>query len=325
VKLVRTEAVLARLEQLVAEVSMPEWLHYHDRLRELKHYCEVTPALAGCLAQLPQAEFDFSADWRDWQQLWPTAEAGYAYRWDAVNKVVASGDCDLITLGPLSSSQGTESSLDSFTKMFVYPLYHYLVSEVQSSAGILYALLRYKRWAEWFEAGALRGIYDDQGEEGLDRSLRRFLFESGIDYPFSEPRSPGGRADIVAELDTDDPLVLEIKTWDANKGYGEDRVRDGLRQVIDYADKYGKDNGYVAVFNLDTEPLAFLGDPATQDWPSRLERGGKTYHFIPIEIAEQREPVSQRARGKPVGVNEVRLVELWVDGTRGSVADPPSG
>jgi hypothetical protein len=312
-KLVRTEAMLSRLDQLVAEVSVPEWLHYHDRLREFKHYCETTPALAGCLAQLPMVEFDFSADWRDWEQLWPTAEAGYAYRWDAIKKVVASGNCDLITLGPLSSSHGTEVSLDKFTKMFVYPVYDHLVSQVQASVGIVYTLLRYKRWAEWFKASALRGIYQDHGERGLDHNLRQFLFESGIDYPFSEPYSPGGRVDIVAQLDSDDPLVLEAKVWDSENGYREDRVRDGLRQVMDYADKYGRDRGYVVVFSLDREPLAFIGDPGTHDWPSRLEHGGKTYYFISIEIAEQLEPVSQRARGKPVQVNEVLLANLWAD------------
>jgi len=310
-KLTHTDVVLGRLGQLVTELSVPEWLHYHDRLREFTHYCETTPTLAGCLAQLPQVEFDWSADWRDWEELWPTGEAGYAYRWDAMKQVVASGQCNVILLGPLASSHGSEDSLDKFTKMFVYPVYDHLVSQVEASAGILYILLRYKRWAEWFKADALRAIYEEQGEQGLDRNLRRFLFESGIDYPFSEPHSPGGRADIVAELDTDDPLVLEVKAWDSRKGYGEDRVRDGLRQAIDYADKYGKDRGYLAVFNLDRHPLAFMSESATQSWPPRLEHGGRTYYFIAIEIAQQVEPVSQRARGKRVDANEVHLGGLW--------------
>lgn len=50
-----------------------------------------------------------------------------------------------------------------------------------------------------------------KGEDVLNRDLRRFLFESGIDYPFSQPRLPGSQVDIVANLETEDPLVLENK------------------------------------------------------------------------------------------------------------------
>lgn len=197
------------------------------------------------------------------------------------------------------------------TDLFVIPVYNYLSYSLEESNVKLYLLLRYKRWAEWFEAERLRGLYDTEGEDGLDLDLRRFLFESGIDYPLSEPRSPYGQADIVADLDTDEPLVLEVKVWDSEKGYGEDRIRDGLRQVMDYADKYGKDRGYVPVFNLDTEPLVFVPEADSDVWPARIERGGKTYFFVAINIAEQREPISQRAKGKPVQTNEVRLEELW--------------
>lgn len=175
---------------------------------------------------------------------------------------------------------------------------------------MLYILLRYKRWVEWFEAERLRRIYSDDGEDSLDHDLRRFLFESGIDYPYSQPQSPGGRADIVAGLETDDPLVLEVKVWDSNKSYRENRCYDGLRQVMDYAEKYGKDKGYVVVFNLDPIPLEFVSPTNTDEWPPRLEHGSKTYYFIDVDIAEQTKPVSERDKGKPVKTNVVQLAEL---------------
>jgi len=175
---------------------------------------------------------------------------------------------------------------------------------------MLYLLTRYKCWAEWFESERLRRVYSTSGEKGLDRDLRRFLFESGIDYPLSQPRSPGGQTDVLVGLETDDPLVLEIKVWDSDKGYKKNRVCDGLRQVIDYAAKYRKDTGYVAVFNLDPVPLKFVGETNAGEWPARIERGC-TYFFIEIDVAEQDKSVSQRDKGKPVKRNEVRLRELW--------------
>jgi hypothetical protein len=101
------------------------------------------------------------------------------------------------------------------------------------------------------------------------------------------------------------------QVWDSKKGYKENQVRDGLRQVMDYAAKYGKDKGYVAVFNLDPEPLIFVNEANAGEWPARIERGSSTYYFIDIDIAKQPKPVSQRNKGKRVQGNEVRLKELW--------------
>jgi len=312
-KLIHTKGTLERLEQLVAEVLNATWIDYVDRLREFRDYCNRTPVLANILAALPQVEYDFTIGMQYMQRQWPHGEAGYALRWDAINKVVESGS-DRLIQSQLKAPKRLDG-LATFTKLFVRPLHHYLVHQLEISSTMLYLLLRYKRSAEWFEAERLRKAYRGDGEEALDRDLRRFLFESGIDYPFSEPRSPGGRADIVAELDTDDPLVLEGKVWDSEKGYKENRVRDGLRQVMEYADKYGKDVGYVTVFNLDHKPLVFVSDPSTDEWPASIERGGRTYYFIAIEIAEQPKPVSERERGKLIEVNEVHLDKLWAEST----------
>ncbi|MBM4429863.1 MAG: hypothetical protein FJ026_05865 [Chloroflexi bacterium] len=147
----------------------------------------------------------------------------------------------------------------------------------------------------------------------MDESLRRFLFESGIDYPFSQPASPRGKADIIAGMETGDPLVLENKVWDSRKGYKENRVRDGLRQVMEYAAQYGKDRGYVVVFNLDPEPLLFINETHEGDWPQRLEYGGRTYFFVDIHIAERRLPISQQDKGKSVRIHRINLNDLLHD------------
>jgi hypothetical protein len=251
-------------------------------------------------------------NWLDLKDQWPEGEAGIAYRWDAVCQMVDRGPDGVTLLGRLLEPLFLGSpSVEQVINIFLKPVYNHLVHHLRDTNVKLYLLLRYKRWAEWFETERLRGVYATEGETGLDRDLRRFLFESGIDYPLSQPRSPRGQADIVADLDTDEPLVLEVKVWDSGKDYKENRVRDGLRQVMDYADKYGKDKGYVPVFNLDTEPLVFVPEADGIEWPARIERGGKTYFFVAINVAEQQEPISERDKGKLVTTNEVRLDELF--------------
>lgn len=63
--------VLSRFEQLFTEISNAGWLDYYDRLREFKCYCDSTPALANCLAQLPESDYDFTVHCQDMRDRWP--------------------------------------------------------------------------------------------------------------------------------------------------------------------------------------------------------------------------------------------------------------
>ena len=222
-----TDRILKRLQQFTNYLYNANEHTYWHRLREFKHFCENTPSLAYSLAQLPKVPYDWNKQWRLVE--WPLDDAAAcAFRWDAIQQLVScTSRIEFNNL--LWRIQSDSGALRIFAQEFVVPLSEYLAHQLESPGTMLYILLRYKRWAEWFEAEQLRWIYSDDGEDGLDRDLRRFLFESGIDYPYSQPQSPGGRADIVAGLETDDPLVLEVKVWDSNKGYKEDRCRDGLR------------------------------------------------------------------------------------------------
>jgi hypothetical protein len=309
---VNSERLINRLEQLLNEIQRASGFDYHDRLREFKQFCDATPLLANIITQLPEIRYDFSVSWRSISNMWPGGRESYGMRWNAiVQMVVEDGK---VNEAWLQVDKNQISGLQKITDMIVVPIVHFFVDQIELSSAIMYVLLRYKRWVEWFEADYLRDVYKAEehgGETALDENLRQFLFESGIDYPFSQPASPRGRVDIVAGLETDDPLVLEIKVWDSTKGYREDRVRDGLRQVMDYANKYGKDTGYVVVFNLDQQPLSFDDQKNVSEWPPKLERGGKIYYFIDIHIAEKTKPVSQREKGKQVDVKNVELDKLF--------------
>ncbi len=312
---VYTERLLDRLAQLVDEIQAACYsgLDYYDRLREFKRFCDDSPIFANYLGQLPQAQYDFTVDWREMPNKWPAGQAGYGLRWSAIRQMVDGGPHKVDEAWLHLSSREQEAGLRKVTELFVLPIYHLLVDQAKSSSTMLYSLLRYKRWAEWFETTELRGMYranGDAGERSLDQSLRRFLFESGIDYPFSQPASPRGKVDVVAGLETDDPLVLEIKVWDSSKRYRENRVRDGLRQAMKYASQYGKDKGHIVVFNLDEKPLSFTNQSNKSEWPPRVECGGRAFYFIDVHIGEQTKPISGQDKGKQVRVNEINLANL---------------
>lgn len=313
-----TDRLANRLQQLLTEVqnACDSGLDYYDRLREFKAFCDNNPAFAEVLKQLPCVTYDFNVDYGEIPNQWPSGIESYAIRWNAVQQMVDGGPQKVedawlqVSVDPNTSQR---DGLRNVTNIFVLPLYNFLVDHLKSTSAILYVLLRYKRWAEWFMADDLRETYQDSdrnGEDVLDESLRRFLFESGVDYPFSQPLSPRARVDIVAGLETPDPLVLEIKIWDSQKKYKEDRVRDGLRQVMEASSKYGKDRGHVVVFNIDEEPLSFVNGTNKGEWPARLEHGGKSYFFIDVHIAKKLKPISQQDKGKTVRVNKIDLNKL---------------
>lgn len=55
-----------------------------------------------------------------------------------------------------------------------------------------------------------------KAEEVYDVHLRRFLFAEGINLPFAQAKSASGESDVLTDLDTDDPLVCEVKIFDAD-------------------------------------------------------------------------------------------------------------
>lgn len=309
-----TKQSLKRYKQLYDELLQANQHDYTDRLRAFRDYSLRTSPIANLIMELPKASFNFDLDWQNAASQWPDREMErLAIFWDAITQICERGPGYFYKAWKqFGESNFGASSVEKVTKRFVQPLYNFIVYQLESTNATLHILLRYKRWVEWFEGDRLRQIYqtaDKDGESKLDEDLRRFLFESGIDYPFSKPRHPRGEPDVVAQLETDDPLILEIKVYDSKNSYREDRIRDGLRQVINYATMYGKDTGYVVVFNLDPQPLNLLGSNAGE-WPARLEVGDRTYFFIAIEIAEQKLPISKRDKGKQVKTNTIQLANL---------------
>jgi hypothetical protein len=137
----------------------------------------------------------------------------------------------------------------------------------------------------------------------LKRELQKFLFDQGIDYPFSEPLSPSGRADLVAELQTKNPLVLELKLFHPERGKDNGWVRQGFRQVLQYAKDYNKNIGYLLILNLVDAELVFKLKKQT-DWPPRIEVGDKILFLITVDLIPKVVPASERTGIKTVEIDE---------------------
>lgn len=194
------------------------------------------------------------------------------------------------------------------TRQIVQPLANYLSANLGDHSDVLYRLGRFKRLVENFDQTTLYTAYEantGKGEGVYDDALRRFLFMEGIDYPYSKPRSGSGEADIIAGIESDDPLVLEVKLFNA-KSYGPAYIAKGLGQAIRYAQNYSKTIGHLVVINLSDKRLNLPTDgPAGA--PLRIVTEGVTV-FITVVQGKPKVSASEEKKPQTVTVTRDQLV-----------------
>jgi hypothetical protein len=137
--------------------------------------------------------------------------------------------------------------------------------------------------------------------------LRRFLFTEGINMPFSQTRSASGLSDVLSELDTDDPLVCELKVFDGD-ARGKRHLASGINQAVQYAQDYGKTAAYLVIINLSGRALELPSDGASDAWPPHVEMAGVRVHLIAVR-ALPTATASKQGRAAPVVITRGDLID----------------
>lgn len=284
------------------------------------------PALTSLLAEaeLVEADLDFSefdAMLRTarGQVLWPnrTAEGRATLIWWLMQHIAeadAVGTDDTLVLSYSHQvAFGTSNMTDSwreFASRVLEPLFNYLTDRVSTESSVLYVLERYVRRLEWFDRQEIyaRATADGQRtEEVYDADLRRFLFSEGINMPFSQARSASGESDLLSNLDSDDPLVCELKVFDA-ANRGKRHLASGVHQAIQYANDYGKSVAYLVIVNISGRPLTLPTDGDPKLPPPYLDVAGVRVHLIPVR-AKPTASASKLGRPAPVSITRNDLVD----------------
>jgi hypothetical protein len=171
---------------------------------------------------------------------------------------------------------------------YIASVINYLIDKLDESNTVTYLLGKYKRRTEWFFAKELLKKYENaqnkQYEQVFDDDLRLFLFEQGIDFPFSTLKTPSGRADIIGQIETNDPLIVEVKVFDLEKSYGKNRIKDGFSQCIKYANDFNKNVAYLALFNVSPKEIVFKFNDGDKFFPPKLIVGNKVFYFVVINL-----------------------------------------
>jgi hypothetical protein len=300
----------------------------HTEFRLVTSWISRQPTLCAILAEAEQAE-----PWLDFEQwakriqenyaepIWPCrTEAGRAsLAWQLMQRVAAtrpSGRTDHygVPVNPVQEyarglSYGSGNP-QPFVRRIVGPLVDYLIEQVGGETAVLYALERYARRVEWFDREELHARYQQDtrnGEKIYDKDLRRFLFAEGISMPFSQPQSASGLSDVLADLDTDDPLVCELKIFDGDSR-GKQHLAAGVNQVVHYATDYGKAAAYLVIINLSGRQLELPSDGPAEIWPPNVELARVRVYLIAVR-ALPGTTASKQGRAIPVTITRADLID----------------
>lgn len=212
----------------------------------------------------------------------------------------------------LTYSRNESDAYTRFNDDYITHLTNYLHDVLDESNSMLYLLEKYKRRTEWFMREQLLAKYNSasgKNEKALEADLLLYLFDQGIDYPLSTPASASGRADIVGLIDTEDPLVMEIKIVDKEKKYGKGRVAGGFAQVVKYSNDYHKNVGYLVIFNIDPEEIEIQTAVPSKQWPPRVHLNNKVYYIITVNLNNQ-QSASKVGKLKKLTIKESELTKV---------------
>jgi hypothetical protein len=222
---------------------------------------------------------------------------------------LADGELDGGFARQFSHERNLNDCVRDVTGALVEPLIEYVQRLLARQSDVLYLLERYARRVAWFEQKRLYDAYQadtQRGESIYDADLRGFLFAQGVDYPYSQPAGPSGKADIVAGLEGDDPLACELKLFDGGS-YGASYLAKGLGQAIRYAQDYGKTEAQLVIVNLTDQSIELPNDGAVTDWPPRLQLANVTVFLIVVQ-GKPRPAASAGGRPKPVRLTRDQLI-----------------
>jgi hypothetical protein len=254
------------------------------------------------------------------QFRWPShTEDGRAFFiWHLMRRIAAedAGETDgarivLNYAHAVSSHSNLNDMWREFAERILRPFFDYLGERVGAESSILYTLERYVRRVEWFDRDDLhaRAMKDTRkAEEVYDADLRRFLFSEGINMPFSQAKSASGLSDVLTDLDTDDPLVCEVKIFDADNR-GKRHLASGVHQAISYASDYGKQVAYLLIINLSGRPLTLPGEDDLKVWPPRITVAGIRVYLIAVRALPPAASASKLGKPAPVTITNDDLVD----------------
>lgn len=293
------EVLKQKLENRANIVLNSREENFYGAVKIFYDFIHSNNVLKNIIEELESQDIDLG----DWEQKSESGQLGHTplpgdytkriFLCNEVMKKFANKELNCLYFSGIVSSSNIHDTCRGVAETYLNPLYEYIIEKIESVDYFLYLLLRYKNKIEWFKREGLISLYEHEkakGEENLTKNLREYLHNQGIDYPFSTPKSPRGRADLVSFVDSLEPVPLEVKLF--SKKRGVEYVKKGIRQAYRYATDYCKSIGYLLIFNLDNIEL-ILENVDSEDNFFKVEIGNVSIFIVIVNISEIYETASQ--------------------------------
>lgn len=322
----RQEDLQIKLRERYRRLLVSDHDAYDSTLRVVRDFIAGDPLLQSLLIEASRVEPELDVEawlaalgegggWSRGMGWTHTTEAGQATLvWALVNGLV-DDTIRIRSMWMITGERNFNDAARRFTEMALEPLFNFLGEAVGEQSSVLHALQRYVRVVEWFDRDALLRAYEadtQRGEAVYDQHLRRFLFSEGIDMPFSQARSPSGDSDAVSQLESENPLVCEVKLFDAD-GRGKRHLVAGIHQVLQYAEDYGKPEAHLVIVNVSGRPLELPSDGSDKQWPPYLDIAGVRVYLIVVR-AKRAASASKLGKARPVQITREEAVDPDVGG-----------
>lgn len=191
-----------------------------------------------------------------------------------------------------------------FISYFIEPIIFHLKESIQRKDNYLDLLVSYKKRTEWFTKRKLnneRIIEDD-----LELDLRQFLFENGVEYPFSNPKIINNRPDVVANIEHNYSLIVEVKFMNSKQNYGIERLKQGITQSIKYASELSKTSSYLVFYIFDNIFLDFKFANNEMDLSIRFSMSDINVHIIPIYMYDNESASKMKPKTIEITIDDLK-------------------
>jgi hypothetical protein len=210
------------------------------------------------------------------------------------------------------------TDLSNIKNNLIHPLFDYLDEALDEKQVLLGHLIRYAQRCECFDRRRIADSVQKYSTEATVRGGRKaveaflkeglytYLHDQGVDFVI-EPYSQGGEIDLIADQMGEGKKYIEVKVFDdqnRDKGY----LKDGFRQLLTYLHQYKASTGYLAVYKLCEQHLAFDLDGTVQSIPFVIV-DGKTIYIVVIDVYPYNKSVSQRGPLISVQITRQDLVK----------------
>ncbi|WP_331731700.1 hypothetical protein [Kitasatospora sp. NBC_01300] len=293
-----------------------------SEMRYAADWIRKQPALMGLLQEArrteepPQVEDWLTECRKEFGIVWRTSteEGRAALVWDFLT-TAPPGQAESVALNVFmrSGEKRIDTMVNQLATEVFTPLFEWLLERVQRTCSVIHTLRRYVHRVETYDRDALHALFLERtatGEELYNDDLQKRLFDDGDYVTYAKVRSASGEPDLIGDLDSWDPIILDGKLYKAGK---LKYVANGVRQVYEYAVDHGQHTGYLVVFNLTDHIVKIDGDGPAGTWPPYFEIAGVWVYVVVVRALPPETTASKRGIAKVVTLTR-DLVEQAVAG-----------